>query len=368
MMKRDFNWCLMRKMLIFVAVFVLEPTQCVGENAPKHTYETVRIAEGITAFIASESNTDIVSGNSVAIVGDNGVLVVDSTNFPSQARQMIDEIKRMTNEPVRFVVHTHWHLDHLMGDAAYRAAFPGVIFVSTAATKKAIVERDPKYLKFADFGPQYAANLRKQLREGKDEEGKPLTDADRKYLTDFANSVDFAIGEFKQATLVAPDLTFDHDLTINLGRREVKVLFLGRGNTGGDAVIFVPDSKVVMAGDLLVFPTPYSYGSYLTEWIQTLAKVKALGASVIVPGHGPVEHDYSYLDLVSSLLQSVVTQVQQAESQGLKLEDVRKKVDLSTFEKRFAGDDHDRRVAFRSGFTQPAVERAYQETKFGDEE
>jgi glyoxylase-like metal-dependent hydrolase (beta-lactamase superfamily II) len=358
----------MRRILILVTLFAVDLTQCIGENAPKHTYEAVRIAEGITAFIASESNTDVVSGNSVAIIGDNGALVVDSTNFPSHARQMIDAIKRTTNQPVRFVVHTHWHLDHLMGDAAYRAAFPGVTIVSTAATKKAIVERDPKYLKLGETGPGYAASLRKQVREGKDEEGKPLTDADRKYLTDFANSVDFATGEFKQATLIPPDLTFDRNLTISLGRREVQVLFLGRGNTAGDAVIFVPDSKVVITGDLLVFPTPYSFGSYLTEWIQTLAKIKALGASVIVPGHGPVEHDYSYLDLVSSLLQSVITQVQQAENQGLKLEDVRKKVDLSTFENTFAGNDHDRRLAFQSGFTQPAVERAYQEAKFGDEE
>jgi hypothetical protein len=102
--------------------------------------------------------------------------------------------------------------------------------------------------------------------------------------------------------------------------------------------------------------------------VQTLAKVKALGATIIVPGHGPVEHDYSYLDLVSSLLQYVTSQVQQAERQGLTLEDTRKKVDLTAFERRFAGDDHDRQRAFRTGFTQQAIERAYQEAKFADEE
>jgi cyclase len=350
-------------LLLSVGVF-----PCIAENAPKHTYQTVRIGDGIVAFIASESNTDIVSGNSVAVIGDGGVLVVDSTNFPSHARQMIAEIKRMTDQPVRFLVHTHWHMDHLLGDLEYRAAFPNITIVSTPATKKAIIERDPKYLKTADHLPEYAANLRKQVREGKDSDGKTLTDADRKYLTTFADSVDFATGEFKQAKLIPPDLTFDTHLTITLGKREVEVLFLGRGNTAGDTVIFVPDSKVVMTGDLLVWPTPYSYGSFLTEWIQTLARVRALGAKVIVPGHGPVEHDYSYLDLVISLLQSVVAQVQDAERQGLKLEDIRKKVDLSTFEKTFAGDDHDRQVAFRGGFTQPAIERAYQEAKFADEE
>jgi len=359
----------MHRTILSIAILLsIDILPCIAENAPKHTYETVRIGDGIAAFIASESNTDIVSGNSVAVIGDDGVLVVDSTNFPSHARQMIAEIKRMTDQPVRFLVHTHWHMDHLLGDIEYRAAFPNITIVSTAATKKAIIERDPKYLKTADHLPEYAANLRKQVREGKDNDGKNLTEADRKYLTTFANSVDFAADEFRQAKLIPPDLTFDNHLTISLGKREVEVLFLGRGNTAGDTVIFVPDSKVVMTGDLLVSPTPYSYGSFLTEWIQTLARVKALGAKVIVPGHGPVEYDYSYLDLVSSLLQSVVAQVQEAERQGLKLEVIRKKVDFSAFEKKFVGDDHDRQIAFQSGFIQPAVERAYQEAKFADEE
>jgi glyoxylase-like metal-dependent hydrolase (beta-lactamase superfamily II) len=340
---------------------------CRSENAPRHTYQTVRLVNGIVAFIASESNTGVVSGNSVAIIGDEGVLVVDSTNFPSHAGQMIAEIKQMTNQPVKFIVHTHWHPDHLLGDIEYRAAFPDVAIVSTGFTKTAIIERASKYVD-PEKGPAYAASLRKQVRQGKDDAGKPLSDADRKYLTDFANSIDFAIPEFKRAKLIPPNLTFDHDLTISLGNRDVQLLFLGRGNTGGDAVVLVPDSKVVIVGDLLVSPTPYSYGSYPTEWVQTLANVKALGAMVIVPGHGPVQHDYLYLDLVTSLLQSVISQVRQAERLGLSLDDTRKKVDLTAFEKRFAGDDPDRQRAFSVGFIQQAVERAYQEAKFADEE
>jgi cyclase len=340
-----------------------------AENAPKHTYQTVRVADGIVAFIASESNTDVVSGNCVAIAGDDGVLVVDSTNFPSHARQIIAQIKQMTDQPVRFLVHTHWHPDHLLGDNEFRMAFPNVVIVSTSFTQKAILERAPKYVEgLPEQGPAYAASIRKHIADGKDDNGKPLTDADRKYLTDFANSVDYATVEFKQAKLIAPNLTFDHNLTVTLGKREVQLLFLGRGNTGGDAVIFVPDSKVVITGDLLVAPTPYSYGSYLTEWVKTLARVKALGATTVVPGHGPVEHDNSYIDLVASLLESVISQVQAAERQHLSLEETRKKVDLTSFEKKFVGDDHDRKLAFAKGFTEQAVERAYQEAKFADEE
>jgi cyclase len=234
-----------------LAILFVTLSPAAAQTSAHHTYQTVRIADGIVAFIASESNTGIVSGNCVAIIGDDGVLVVDSTSFPSHARQIIAEIKQMTNQPVRFLVHTHWHPDHLMGDGEFQAAFPGIAFVSTSFTQKAIAELAPKYIKGgAEQGDSYAASLRKQIQDGKDDAGKILTDADKNYLADFARSLDFAVPEYKQYRTVLPNVAFDDKLTLHLGKREVRLLFLGRGNTGGDAVIFVPDAKVVMAGDL----------------------------------------------------------------------------------------------------------------------
>jgi cyclase len=360
---------MMIRLLKLCAVLCLLGPLAGAENAPKHTYQTFKIADGIVAFIASESNTGIVSGNCIAVIGDDGVLVVDSTSFPSHARQIIAEIKQLTNQQVRFLVHTHWHPDHLMGDGEFRAAFPEVAIVSTNFTQKAIAELAPKYIKSgAERGTAYAASLRKQIADGKDESGKTLTEADKKNLADFARSLDFAVPEYKQYKTLLPNVGFDNTLTIRLGKREVQLLFLGRGNTGGDAVIFVPDAKVVMAGDLVVWPTPYSYGSYLSEWIRTLDRLKALGATTIVPGHGPVENDNSYIDLVSAALQSVLTQVQAAVAKHLSLEDTRKQVDISGFQKQFCGNDHDREIAFRTGFTEQAIERAYEETKFANED
>lgn len=352
-----------------VLCFLLIASQARAENAPKHTYQTVQVASGVVAFIASESNTGIVSGNCIAVIGDDGVLVVDSTSFPSHARKIIAEIRQMTNQPIRFLVHTHWHPDHIMGDGEFRAAFPGVAIVSTSFTQKAIAELAPKYIKSnAEQGAAYGASLRKHVQEGKDDDGKPMTDADKKYFLDYANSIDFAVPEYKQYQTLLPNAAFDNSLTIQLGKREVRLLFLGRGNTTGDAVIFVPGAGVVMTGDLLVAPTPYSYGSFLTDWIQTLAKVKALGATTIVPGHGPVEHDTAYLDLVSSALQSVNSQVQAAVAKHLSLEDTRKQVDVAQFREKFCGTDHDREIAFRTGFVDQAIERAYQEAKFTNED
>jgi glyoxylase-like metal-dependent hydrolase (beta-lactamase superfamily II) len=213
------------------------------------------------------------------------------------------------------------------------------------------------------MGPDYANYLRKLAQDGKDGSGKALTAEEKTYNSDFADSIDAAIAEFKQVKLLLPDETFDQNLDIHLGKREVQLKFLGRGNTGGDAVIYVPDAKVVVAGDLLVYPTPYVFDSYFSDWIQTLGKLKAIGATTIVPGHGPVQHNNDYIDLVSSLLQSFNSQVQQAVRQNLSLDDTRKKVDVASFEKQFAGDSPNRQRNFEAYFLGMAVERAYKEAK-----
>jgi glyoxylase-like metal-dependent hydrolase (beta-lactamase superfamily II) len=213
------------------------------------------------------------------------------------------------------------------------------------------------------MGHEYASYLRKLAEDGKDGSGKVLSAEEKTYTSDFVENIDAAVAEFKQVKLLLPDETFDQNLDVHLGKREVQLKFLGRGNTGGDAVIYVPDAKVVMAGDLLVYPTPYVFDSYFADWIQTLGKLKAIGATTIVPGHGPVQHNNDYVDLVSSLLQTFNSQVQQAVRQNLSLDETRKKVDVASLEKQFAGDNPNRRRNIEAYFLGMAVERAYKEAK-----
>ena len=104
--------------------------------SPHESYETVTVGKGILAFIAPEGRTGTVQGNSVVVIGDDGVLVVDTGQFPVLARRMIADIRKVTDKPVRVVVNTHWHGDHLLGNAEYRRAFPGVAIVNHAETRR----------------------------------------------------------------------------------------------------------------------------------------------------------------------------------------------------------------------------------------
>ncbi len=85
-------------------------------------------------------------------------------------------------------------------------------------------------------------------------------------------------------------------LILRRGERTIVIRYLGRGNTRGDLSVWLPREGVLATGDLLVNPVPYSFGSYLGDWVATLRKLRTLPARAIVPGHGAIQRDWSYLD------------------------------------------------------------------------
>lgn len=332
-----------------------------AEIPPERMYRTVEVAEGIYAFVSPETTGPIPSGNVVAIVGGDGVLVVDSGRFPALAKLMVAEIRRKTDKPVRYLVHTHWHADHIAGDSAFQAAFPGMTFVATDFTRAKMLEKQVAYLR--DVAKNDAGYVQ-QLQEVLDKE-TTLPEESRRYLAQEVADLKLEARELDGARLVPPGLTFAKQLTVRLGTREVRVAFLGKGNTEGDTVVMVPDAKVVVAGDLLVAPVPYGYGCHPADWIATLQNLMASNADAvaIVPGHGPVMHDWEYAKKVLAVLETIRAQVGAAVREGASLEDARKRVHLEDFQKSFAGDDFGRGKAFRDFFVLSAVDRAYQEAK-----
>ena len=136
------------------------------------------------------------------------------------------------------------------------------------------------------------------------------------------------------------------------------------GNTmvvAGDAVVCVPDAKVVATGDLVVAPTPFAYDSLILEWPAAMRRLMALDAAAILPGHGPVMRDWAYAGLVTDLLESVGAQAKSAVAKGLGLEDTRKAVDVTALRARMVGADPILARNFDQFFLGQAVEAAYKE-------
>src|SRR5437868_3221101 len=109
-------------------------------------YDLVKIADGIYSFISPLPDDAVVQSNCTLIIGDQSALLVDSGQFPSLAKRMLADIRKLTNKPVRYLVNTHWHFDHNFGNATFRAAYPDITIISTGFTRKLIADEGPKLL------------------------------------------------------------------------------------------------------------------------------------------------------------------------------------------------------------------------------
>ena len=148
--------------------------------------------------------------------------------------------------------------------------------------------------------------MEKRIATGKAADGRVLTEAEKAESSERLAEIG---GLFEQARIYVhrpPTLTFRDGVTVDLGGREVEIRHGGRGNTAGDAFVYLPREKILVAGDLLVRPVPYAFDGYPAEWIRTLEGLAALDADAIVPGHGDVMRDKSYLTQVIALMKSAV--------------------------------------------------------------
>lgn len=323
------------------------------------SYRTVKLADGVYAFIAP-IETSVVSGNSLLVVGDDGALVVDTQQFAAVARWQVAEIRKLTDQPVRYVVNTHWHNDHWVGNAEFREAWPDAMFVATPNTRRLVIEKG-----IPDVDPAKAGEQLAQLEARLADRKRPLAPLSRRYLEVARDELRDYIPAMKAARPEPPAATFDRAFTVHLGAREVDVRFLGRGNTGGDAVVYVPDARVVATGDLVVHPVPFAFGSFITEWVATLGKLAELDATAIVPGHGEVQHDMRYVRALAAALAAISAQARAARAAGKSLEQARTAVDVRAFERETCRDDPWCHLGFAGTFVQPAFARAFREASEG---
>jgi glyoxylase-like metal-dependent hydrolase (beta-lactamase superfamily II) len=181
------------------------------------------------------------------VLGRDAALVIDTRTTYPQAREILDDLRELTSAPVEVVVDTHGHYDHAFGNAVFR---PASIWGHIGC------------------GPFMA-------RTG---------DARRPQLV--AQLPDLA-ADLQEVVVDAPDRTFEERDFVDVGDRQVELRYLGRGHTDHDAIVLVPGTGVMFAGDLLENGAVPSFGdSYPLEWPATVDRLAPLVGRVAVPGHG----------------------------------------------------------------------------------
>jgi len=331
----------------------------VGGGPADKPFDIVELSDGVYGFVWRDPLLDLIEGNALFVIGDEDVLVVDTSNFPSSARRMIAELVKLTDKPVRYVVNTHWHDDHHSGNAEYRDRWPGVEFVAHRDTRTDLLARSYG-TRAEDLAAieESIATLERWIAAGVDDAGKPMDEAREKRARAMVEARRWGLAELRTIREAPPDLTFTDHLVLQRGRRTIELRWLGRGNTRGDVVVLLPEERIVATGDLLVYPIPFAFYSYYAEWAETLDALDALPADTLFLAHGPPQHDREYLHQVRGLLGALVEQARAAAEEGLDAEQAKARIALPEWRARFAGTDAARGRAFDAFFLQPAVERA----------
>lgn len=232
----------MRQSLACALLALAAPLAAQGPDAP---FTLHQLAPGVYAAIDRDGRA---GANAGFVIGDDGVVIVDSFQFPEAAAMLLREIRKLTALPVRYVVSTHYHIDHVGGNGVLRNAGASVI-----AHRNVAAWITTENLKF--FGPD-----------------QPKEQALVK-------------------SLPSPEILVDQGITIRLGSRRIEVQVV-QGHTGGDLVVLVPDAKVFFAGDLFWRRVaPSLIDATVSQWTGSLTEVlhrPDAAVQTYVPGQGGI--------------------------------------------------------------------------------
>ncbi len=206
-------------------------------------------------------------GNVAVYITDEGVILIDD-KFDQDHQGIVDGVKSVTSQPIKYIINTHYHADHSGGNTKF---LPTAEIISTAMARTNILEH-------------------------KQSNAPPGVSPAR--------------------------ITFTTETAIHLGGKEVQAMYMGRGHTNGDAVIYFPAIRTLHTGDLMAGASPlidYNGGGSLVEWTKTLDNALKLDFDTVIPGHGAVTNKaglMTYRENVEKMRTRVSGLIHQGKSQA----------------------------------------------------
>jgi cyclase len=311
------------------------------EYSPKaeDDFQLVKVADGVYACVAKPGG--LASGNAGFIIGDGGVLIVDTFFTPAAIEELIAEIEKQTQQPIKFAVNTHYHLDHTGGNQVLAAR--GVPIIAHDNVRQWQTTKNRRFLPAPDELQKRKADAVKQLSETPEDQKDKRAQLERQLRR---------LDAMQTITLTNPTITFGSGtLRLYLGSREV-VLFTLPGHTGGDGLAYIPDANVLFTGDIGWSKTlPNLVDATVNDWITSLDTILSLYPTAkFIPGHGDVATAAEMRDF-RDYLDNLRTRVKQAIANGLTIDQAKQQLKLPEKFKSFAFQN----------FATPNVEDMYKE-------
>ena len=283
---------------IFLALALL--TSAVGSITPSAAQQSAAPVPTEREVTFKQVSSDIyflfefTSSNAVVLVTEEGVLVIDTRQHPRDGQDLIDRIRKITDRPIKWVINSHFHGDHHFGNAAFKAL--GATIVAQRDTARIMQKVQSKEL---------------------DRRGS------------FFKSRGYDPNEVK---LILPDVTFDTEMTIRLGGREVRLAYFGPGQQEGDTFVFFPHARMVFTTGMFgprSMPN-MAFTPSVDNWIKLLNQLAAMDVDKILPAHGNVSTSADVKELASMVADEYAT-VKDAVTKGLTVDEAVKTLTLSQY-------------------------------------
>jgi cyclase len=326
---------------------------------------TVRkLADGIYAAVRNEPQGFINESNSLFIIGDRDVIVVDAQSSSTRTRETLAALRQVTTKPVRTLIHTHWHDDHVVGSEVYRDAFPGLEIIGHSANAEDMATMGVQFRKGVAGRAGTIDYLRGLAQKHQSFLGGPSdAEEDRSHMLSawLTDEYSNASPDFRPLT---PTRTVADSLILSQGKRRIEVRFLGKGHTRGDLVVYLPGEGILATGDLLMWPVQFiGSTSFPQDFLGTEQRLRDLKPRFVLPGHGKVLSKREADDqsaIILKTLHALVDQADSAVAHGETLEQAAKHLDLAEPRREMAGTSRLRQGLFSYYVADAGFKRAFE--------
>jgi glyoxylase-like metal-dependent hydrolase (beta-lactamase superfamily II) len=317
--------------------------QAAASGAATDLFEIQNVGDGV--YFAFARPQAVGNCNAAIFVNSADVLVVDSHSKPSAAAGLIAQIKnQVTTKPVRYLVDTHFHWDHVQGNRGYREAFgKDLKIISSVKTKQLEAEfvqarlretLDPHGHPFSSQPhiPVLLDAARQQLSAASSEEEKARLAERIRQLQAFER-------EMQNFQPVFPTVTFSKTHVIKDKAHELHVEFHGRAHTAGDVVVYCPQKRVVATGDMVLGTLPFMGDCFPEEWSRTIDSVARLDFDRVCGGHGTVGEGKQRMISQRNYIAELAERVRKGKEAGMSVAEIQKSMPLASI-KAFAADGY----------------------------
>ena len=245
-------------------------------------------------------------GANASIIAEDGYTVlVDPHSDPATARALAEEALAITQQPIRYVINTHWHGDHHGGNRALAELYPDqVTFIAHPNTKRDIVdEATPELRRMGGFYATFADKAEAALAAGSFQDGAPISAQQRDQIAAYARELRAFVESSGEYEYHLPELSVDSRITLG----DLEILYIGLwAHTEGDLVVRLRDANIMIVGDLLTAPYVVPRSGYPRAYAETIRQLIARNPSAYVLGHGgPVKRGHAFAETMADFLDAV---------------------------------------------------------------